>query len=138
MKSLLDLEKDLQQLSDELVLYKSGLEKIKQEEAKLFSVIEKSERLLHEKTLSLCNLKEIYRIAKYQFSRLRSLTEPILNETDLQELNKWIGRARTEEGLLDIKLALLELDKFYPSDIKSNLYALIQKIIIGGAFSKKS
>ena len=136
MKSLLELEKESEKLSDELILYKKGLEKLKSDEIQLVSIIEKTERSLYEKNIVLCHIREIFRIAKFQFSRLRGKTEQTLTGADVQELNKWIGRVKTEGGLSDIKAALSELDKFYPADIKSNLYALVQKIISGGAYNQ--
>ena len=37
--------------------------------------------------------------------------------------------------MVELKNAILELEKYNASEIKSNLYALVQKIIIGGAYN---
>ncbi len=92
---------------------------------------------LYEKSVALCHVLEIFRIAAMQFSRLRRNQNEALSVSDINELNKWIGRAKSEDGLKDIVNALNELGKYSPSDIKTNLYALVQKIIIGGAFKQK-
>jgi preprotein translocase subunit SecA len=85
----------------------------------------------------LLHINEILRLAKIHFPRLRKQSDEKLTEADYRELEKWINRAKSPDSLKVIVLALNELSKYYPEDIKSNLYALVQKIIIGGAFGGK-
>ena len=83
------------------------------------------------------HVEEIMRLAGVQFARLREKPGSGLLPEDLEELEKWMGRARTLDGFRDIVAALRELYKYTPSGIKSNLYALVQKIIIEGPYRKK-
>ena len=92
---------------------------------------------LYKKKVTMCHMEEIFRIARIQFPRLRNYKPERLIEEDNLELIKWIGRAKSDEGLKDIIDALNELGKYHPIDIKQNLYALVQKIIIGGAYKGK-
>ena len=92
---------------------------------------------LYRKRIVLCHVEEIFRLAGAQFPRLRNYKPDHLTEEDNQELVKWIGRAKSEDGLKDIIDALTELGKYRPIDIKTNLYALVQKIIIGGAYKER-
>ena len=105
------------------------------------SRMETVEKALYEKNIRLIQLKEIYRLAKLQFSRLRNsgsfAYSEELTDADVEELEKWIGRARSEQGLVDILEAIQELGKYRARDIKTNLYALVQKIIIGGAWKRQ-
>jgi hypothetical protein len=94
-------------------------------------------RDLYEVSMRELILREIYRLAAEHFPRLRRDTGGILTEQDLDELEKWIKRAKSVAGLKDIADALGELEKYKPVHIKSNLYALVQKIIIGGAYHEK-
>jgi chromosome segregation ATPase len=94
------------------------------------------EKDLYDKNLRMLHIKEIYRMAKHQFSRLRNESEPHLTEEDVQELEKWVGRAKSDQGLVNIREALIELNKYLSRDIKLNLYALVQKIIIEGAYKQ--
>jgi hypothetical protein len=82
----------------------------------------------------LLHIQEIYRIASLQFPRLRREPRGTLTEADKAELEKWIGRSKSSDGLISIVSALEELQKYFPEDIRSNLYALVQKIIIGGSY----
>jgi len=82
-------------------------------------------------TQKLVHIEEIFRVARIQFNRLR-LTTGELSSADVQEIEKWIKRAKNQDGLQNILNALNSLKKFRPRDIKRNLYALIQKIIIEG------
>jgi hypothetical protein len=91
---------------------------------------------LYNLKLRAVHIEEIYRLATLQFSRLRARPGLPLTDADMAELSKWIGRAKGSQGLMDIIEALKELQKYYPGDIKSNLYALTQRIIIGGAYKK--
>jgi hypothetical protein len=59
-----------------------------------------------------------------------------LSAEDIAEVEKWISRAKSTDGLKDIKEALEEMNKYYPGEV-SNIYAVIQKIIIGGANKSK-
>jgi hypothetical protein len=117
-----------------LVTKLDGLEK---EKNILKARVEQIEKSLYEKTISMCHINEIFRVAEMQFSRLRG-TKKGLTAEDIKELNKWIGRALSEDSLKDIVNALNELKKYLPSQIRQNLYALVQKIIIGGAFTQKN
>jgi len=121
-KEIANIRQDVQNLNLSLVAYGNRLDNL--------------EKVLYRKNIRLLHIKEIYRLAKQQFSRLRE-SEEDLSEADITELEKWIGRAKSDEGgLIDIIEALQELRKYLPTEIKSNLYALIQKIIIGGAWKK--
>jgi hypothetical protein len=90
---------------------------------------------LFEKGVYTCYITEIFRIAKIQFSRLNKRVNEELIPVDTLELNKWIGRVKSEQGLRDIIDALKELAKYKPGQVK-NIYALTQRIIIGGAYKK--
>lgn len=96
--------------------------------------LQESKKKTYIKTLYMCHTKEIFRIAKIQFSRLYRRPIEVLTPEDILELNKWINRVKTEDGLRDILDALNELSKYSPGQIRSSVYALTQKIIIGGAF----
>jgi hypothetical protein len=106
----------------------------------LLDQIEKRKETLHdveteifELGLTSSLLKEIYRLASHHFPRLTG--KPGLSDSDIAELEKWIGRAKSDVGLHSIINALSELKKYRsPDDIKSNFYALIQKIIIEGPY----
>ena len=128
-------------LQEESELMKKEIESLREEEREhenrikmIRTDIEPLERFLYEKNIKILHIKEIYRAAKQQFSRLRNQPEPTLTEADIAELEKWIGRCKSNQSLFDIIEALQELNKYLPHDIKSNLYALVQKIIIGGAY----
>jgi len=95
------------------------------------SIIQEKLYALQQKLL---HIQEIYRIASLQFPRLRREPRGTLTEADKTELEKWIGRAKSSDGLVSIVSALEELQKYFPEDIRSNLYALVQKIIIGGSY----
>lgn len=83
------------------------------------------------------HLSEILRLAKIHFPRLRNQPEGELTPTDYAEFEKWISRTKSIDSLKAIVLALKELSKYYSQDIKSNLYGLVQKIIIEGPNSQK-
>jgi hypothetical protein len=136
MKSLLELSRETSQNETDLFKLKGRLVALHGERKRISSEIEEIERRDFEQRLHLSHVKEIFRLAKTQFSRLRALPEQTLTDADVKELDKWIGRVKSTDGLLDIQKALLELDKYSPSDIKLNLYALVQKIIIEGPYKK--
>jgi len=136
MKSLIELGEEIDVGEKSLYRVKENLQTLHLKKIQLISEQEAIERDLYQKKIYLTHIKEIYRLAKIQFSRIRGLPEPTLTEADVRELNKWINRARAEDGLLDIANALRELDKYRGVDIKTNLYALVQKIIIGGAYNQ--
>lgn len=136
MKSLLELGQEVEVLSNSILKEKEIVEDLKNEINASLRTIEKMESDLYTKNINLCHIKEIYRMAKLQFSRLRQVSEPCLTESDIIELNKWISRVNDEKGLIDIRNALVELDKYLPSEIKSNIYALVQTIIVGGAYGQ--
>lgn len=96
---------------------------LKETEAELYQV---RTRELH--------IAEIYRLAAHHFSRLRRQTGESLMVQDIAELEKWIGRARSNDGLKNIVDALAELKKYRPIDITKNVYALVQKMIIEGVY----
>lgn len=134
MKSLLELTREVQQYKTELLKLKVRLSEIADERHKIISKREELERKEYELQLNLSHIKEIFRLAKSQFSRLRALPDPKLSDADVKELDKWIGRVKSEDGLLGIRDAIRELDKYNPADIKTNLYALVQKIILEGPY----
>jgi hypothetical protein len=142
MKSLVDLSKEVSAVEQDINTKKERLREILLEKRNLFLSVEELERQLYLKKISLAHVKEIFRLAKIQFSRLHrnkdlNTTEPTLTDADVRELNKWISRVKGEDGLIDIIKAITELDKYSPSDIKVNLYALVQKIIIEGPYKKQ-
>ena len=137
MKSLIELSRDLKIDDQEISDLKNNIEETRSLSDSLIKQLERKERESALKSLYLCRIKDIYRLAKYQFSRLQEKPNQELTESDIQELDKWISRVKNEEGLIIIQQSLMELDKYVPSEIKTNLYALVQKIIIGGAYSKK-
>jgi len=99
------------------------------------SELKMSESHLYQLTLKEAHIREIYRLAEHQFPRLQKNVS--LTEADVAEIEKWISRAHSDDGLVDIVNALKELEKYTHADIRQNLYALVQKIIIGGAFKDK-
>jgi hypothetical protein len=136
MKSLVELGKEIKDQEDRLEKIKQTVQILNLKRMDLISNQEFEERELYYKKICLTHIKEIYRLAKNQFSRIRGLPEPTLTEADVLELDKWVGRAKSPESLIDISNALMELNKYQPSEIKSNLYALVQRIIIGGAYNQ--
>ena len=109
----------------------------------LIDSIDLSKRELNdvEKDLYGCyvreaHLKEIYRLAKIHFSRLAGRRINDLTQNDIMELEKWIGRTKSNDGLRDIVEALNEIQKYKPSEVR-NIYGLVQRIIIGGPFKSK-
>jgi septal ring factor EnvC (AmiA/AmiB activator) len=134
---------NIEKINDEIaVLRKEGdlickqHEDLEEQRKKLSERMKKIHQSLYEKTVSLTHINEILRLAKIQFSRLRKLPVETLTQSDIEELNKWIGRAKSDEGLIDIVNALNELEKYEPGQITKNMYALCQKIISGGAYKK--
>ena len=112
------------------------------ERGKLEDILQKTTEELHVKAKLLydareqeLHMREILRLAALHFPRLRKQKD--LMTADFDELEKWIRRAKSNDGLKSIVLALQELGKYQSYDIKSNLYALVQKIIIEGPNNKK-
>lgn len=136
MKSFVEMVREIEALESCLEKHQKDLQDLALKKISISSEREKIERDLYQKKIYMTHIREIFRLAKIQFSRFRKLPEATLTEADVQELNKWIGRALAEDGLIDIINAILELEKYKASEIKSNLYALVQKIIIGGAFNQ--
>jgi len=136
MKSLIEINKEITDQEFNLEKIKQNIQTLALKKLQLISEQESIERDLYQNRIFLTHIKEIFRLAKIQFSRFRKVPEPTLTEADVRELDKWIGRVKAEDGLLDIINALKEMDKYKPSEIKSNLYALVQKIIIGGAYNQ--
>jgi len=137
MKSLLDLRHDLEADEHAVEQIRISIQNHHIQLSDLTKQLERKERDVATKALYLCHIKEIYRLAKYQFARLQNRPNPELNDMDVQELDKWISRAKTEDGLITIKKSISELDKYAPSEIKSSVYALVQKIIIDGPYGQK-
>ena len=92
---------------------------------------------LYELELIFLHINRIYQLASIHFPRLREETQGKLTSEDIKELEKWIGRTKTSDGFKAIVDALAELHKYFPRDIKSNLYGLVQKIILEGPYTKK-
>jgi len=134
MRSLLELKRDIDHLKKEIEDDRDILDNLNQQKKTVLDRLNKQEKNLYEKNVYLCHIKEIFRLAKTQFSRLRRSPGLILTTADVKELDKWVSRAKSEDGLKDIRNALEELSKYTPSEIKSNLYALVQKIIIEGPY----
>lgn len=96
-------------------------------------LLSEARRDLYECVLRETHIQEIYRLARLHFPRLHREDYPgDITTDDVAELEKWIGRAKSNDGLRRISDALAELQRFKPSDIRRNLYALVQKIIIEG------
>lgn len=86
--------------------------------------------ILKEKELHII---EIFRQAKIHFPLLRNDPSSSLTVADVAELDKWIGRTKTIDGLKSIITAIKSVgSKYTAKGIHSNLYALIQKVIIEG------
>lgn len=83
------------------------------------------------------HIAEIYRLAAFHLPRLRRQTGEGLILQDVAELEKWISRAHSNDGLKNIVEALTELQKYQPIEITKSVYALVQKIIIEGAYKEK-
>jgi hypothetical protein len=128
--SVLKIPKDIKTLDDEKGVLNNT---IKNAEARLHEISQK----LYDLKLWELHVTEIYRLAKLQFIRLRNNGSCHLTGADVAELEKWIGRVRNPEGLENIIEALKELNKYYPHEIRSNLYALVQKIIIEGPYKSR-
>jgi len=118
--SIQALEKQVDSLKEEIVAGQKRFHEI-------------LDRLYQVRQMSI-HISEIERLAMIHFPRLRKRPGQPLTQQDIQELEKLIGRVKSPDGLKNIADALIELNKYYPNDIKSNLYGLLQKIIIGGAY----
>lgn len=94
------------------------------------------QNILYQKQQTELHLSEIYRQATIQFPRLNGRPGSELTKEDLGEIEKWISRAKTCEGLIAIVKAIEEMAKYKPNQIK-NIYAVVQKIIIEGPRSRK-
>ena len=99
--------------------------------------LEDCQKMVFDVAMKELYISEIYRLAKLHFPRLHREKVHELHPLDVLELDKWISRAHSPDSLRDIVDALKELDKYQPIDIRGNLYALVQKIIIGGPFHGK-
>lgn len=124
-------------LKKEEVSICNQLSSLNDQKQKLSERLQKIRSKAFEKRISLDYILEIFRIAKIQFPRLRKSTNETLTSEESQELDKWIGRVKSEQGLKDILDALKELEKYQPHQVRQNIFALCQKIIIGGAFKKR-
>ena len=122
--------KSLIELNDEIVLLEKEKTVNEKRVIELADIVNNLKDRLYaaqEKKLHLC---EIVRLAAQHFPRLRNQRD--LTDADYAELDKWIRRVKSNDGLKSIVLALQELSKYKSYDIKSNLYGLVQKIIIEG------
>ena len=137
MNSIEKISNEIDLLRREGDLICKQVDDLEMQRKKLSDRMKKIHQSLYEKTVSLEHINEILRLAKIQFSRLRKIPVETLTSGDIAELSKWIGRAKSDEGLKDIVDALNELEKYEPSQITKSLYALCQKIISGGAYKKK-
>jgi len=128
-------------ISVKISMQQSALEnRIKELETTLETAkieLEESKKELFEISMRSLYIQEIYRLAKHHFPRLRREKSLELSEGDIQELDKWILRAKSPDSLKAIVEALQEMEKYRPIDIRGNLYALVQKIILGGSFHGK-
>lgn len=136
MNSIEKISNEIDLLRREGDLICKQVDDLEMQRKKLSDRMKKIHQSLYEKTVSLEHINEILRLAKIQFSRLRKIPVETLTSGDIAELSKWIGRAKSDEGLKDIIDALNELEKYEPSQITKSLYALCQKIIIEGAYKK--
>ena len=93
------------------------------------------EKLFRARVIHLY-LLEIFRLASFHFPRLRKQPNGELTPEDLQELDKWVGRVKSTDGLKSIVDALKEIAKYQAPQIK-NVYALVQNIIIEGPNGKR-
>lgn len=116
-----------------------GLQKQEEQIEQNLRDMNKELHMVHEELfksrVSMLYLKEIFRLASLHFPRLRRTSDALTAE-DLQELDKWTGRAKTTDGLKAIVDALKEIGKYQPHQVK-NVYGLVQKIIIEGPNGKK-
>ena len=128
-EEMLKLEGDRQLVCDEL-------DKLESKKKELESTIQKISSDIYKNKIYFLHIEEIYRLAQIQFGRLRNKHGSVLTKEDVAELEKWIGRVKTEDGYRSIIDAFREVEKYFASDIKSNLYALVQKIINDGAYKK--
>jgi len=127
MTYLNDVMKSKEDAAENLNLLEESIKKLRKE----YDVLSQRLYELSERELKV---KEIYRLAGIHLPRLQRRTE--LSDKDKAEIEKWLCRAKSLSGLDDIILAFREMDKYKAGDIKINLYALIQKIIIGGPFKE--
>jgi len=143
LQSLTTIQKEIQDIGS---MIEATKQKIQNKKIVLISLNNQLNKIL-EKQYGLkekeLHISEILRLASFHIPRLRNdeteLTEndeTELTEKDYAELDKWIRRAKTIDGLKNIVRALTEISKYYPKDIRTNLYALIQKIIIEGPLVK--
>ena len=131
LESLTNIKENIENLKKEIDLKQKTIQietlrilTAKQEIQRLQdSIYQAQQRELH--------LFQIHRLASVQFPRLRNQTDVGLTVEDKQEIEKWISRTKSNEGLIAIVKALEELAKFSPSQVK-NIFALTQKIIIEG------
>ena len=81
-------------------------------------------------------LGEIKRLAQIHFPRLRGMSSSLLTEEDGHELRKWVSRAESLNDLKKVMDAIAELEKYSPKAV-TNIYGLVQSIIIEGAYGKR-
>jgi len=118
-------------------LLETTIRRLEEDIAAKNATLTQARRDLYDVSLRELHLREIYRRAKIEIPRLRKFRKELpghLTEADVAELEKWIAREKTTEGLARIADAMEELRKYRSYDIRTNLYALIQRIIIEGAY----
>jgi chaperonin cofactor prefoldin len=121
-------------VNEEIQLLEKEGDALKKDINSKYKRLQEIQDYLYQARQKSIHIAEIYRIAEIQFPRLRKQVGQGLTGQDIQELEKLIDRAKSPDGLKNIVDALVELNKYYPQDIKSNLYGLLQRIIIGGAY----
>jgi len=129
--------KKLKEMKESILKLKKDKENAEKDIKFKTTILNTIEEQLYDEELKFLHISRIYRLASLQFPRLRGENSNDLSSEDLKELEKWINRAKSADGLKDIVDALTELGKYFPKDIKSNVYGLVQKIIIEGAYKVK-
>jgi len=115
-----DLIKSQKKLSSEITDKQKELGEVSEK------IYEVRERLLY--------LEEILRLAKENFPRLQKQSD--LTQRDYLEIEKWVITAKTNDGLRRMLATFKELGKFFPNDIRTNFYGLVQKILMDGAYGQ--
>jgi chaperonin cofactor prefoldin len=131
------IKEEYKVLKNEEISINNQLKSLDDQKQKLNERLQKIQLGIFKKGIFVCYITEIFRIAKIQFPRLRKSRIEELTPEETQELDKWIGRVKSEQGLKDILEAIKELDKYQPHQVRQNVFALCQKIIIGGAYKNK-
>lgn len=131
-----EIELSTNKLSEQRKHFEAKERELKDEIETTQKLLSECQRDLYEVYIRELHVKEIYRLASMHFPRLRREENGGLTVKDILEIEKWIGRAKSSDGLKNIVDALEELKKYKPIDIKSNIYALTQRIIIEGPYKE--